>query len=160
MKKKALDECIRIKIQQILASENGIIQDISYEIFLKNLQLENKRRKNASESKQVIYGPKEMTELTYFNYVFSNMIIRLKNQLADKQFKVNEDRISAYYQTNKTNFLKNSENESEGYMPFESVKENIKFICIDEDYTSYIDSLIKISNVELNNKIYNSIQIQ
>lgn len=82
-RKKTMDECVRIKLQQILARQKGLIQDISYTAFLKDLDAENKRRKKAVENGKALYGPIRYTESEYFNYVFSNMIIKLKEKLAE-----------------------------------------------------------------------------
>ena len=41
---KTLKECVNVKAQQILAKQNGILNDISYAAFLSDLSKENRRR--------------------------------------------------------------------------------------------------------------------
>lgn len=99
LKQKSMEQCARVKIEQILAKQQGIIDDISYQGFLKNLEAENKRRKTAVENNQVIFGPVQYTEEVYFKYVLSNMVISLKDKL--QEIEVNDDEIQEYYEENK-----------------------------------------------------------
>jgi len=46
-RKKALDDIVEVKVQQILAKEKGIIESTDYREFLKELENENRQRKDA-----------------------------------------------------------------------------------------------------------------
>lgn len=81
VRKRTLDELTRIKIQQIMAKEKGIVGDISYDGFLRQMEEANRKRQQTA-GKGVIYGPVNYNEHTYFEYVFSNMVIRLKQKMA------------------------------------------------------------------------------
>jgi hypothetical protein len=106
LKEKSLNECINIKIQQMLAREKGLVQDISYSAFLKNLKQENEKRQLAVETKKVIYGPIEFTEQTYFNHIFSILIIKLKKVLAANEFEINEEKLRKFYEEHKDDLYK------------------------------------------------------
>lgn len=95
----AMDELISVKVQQLLAKENGIVQDITYKSFLNDLKRENANRKNALKSNQVIFGPYQYSEENYFDIRFSNMVADLKKKLLkEKSFDSSE--IEQYYQEN------------------------------------------------------------
>ncbi len=101
IKKKSLAEAIRIKIEQIIAKQNGVIDDISYGTFLERRVKENKRRKIAVAKKQVIYGPIQYTEQVYFSYIFSNMVIRSKEKLGLGQFNLDTEQLQKIYEAEK-----------------------------------------------------------
>lgn len=76
-----LNDEVRIKVQQLLMKQNGIISDISYEGFLKSLADENQRRQEAVKKGQIVYGPTQFGENEYFDYQFSNSVFKLKEKL-------------------------------------------------------------------------------
>lgn len=80
-REKTLADEVRIKIQQILMKENGIVSDISYEGFLKSLEEENQKRQEAAKKNQVIYGPEQYGPNEYFDYQLSNNVYKLKEKL-------------------------------------------------------------------------------
>ena len=100
-RKKALEAIARIKIEQSLAKEKGIVKDIAYSSLLKKLEEENKSRREAISKGQVIYGPMKYSEREYFNYVHSNRLIQLKKNLGDNEFKLSEEDRKKFYEANK-----------------------------------------------------------
>lgn len=97
----ALNECVKIKVEQQLGQEKGLIKDLGYTTFLKELEKENKRRKKAVENNEVIYGPIEYQKNVYFEYIRSNMELKLKEILEDKEIQVTEENIIEYYEKTK-----------------------------------------------------------
>jgi hypothetical protein len=108
-RKQALDQLVRIKIEQSLAKKNGIMKDIRYSAFLRSLTEENKQRKEKLINNQVIYGPEQYNELDYFRYVHSNMLVQLKQKLAQGELRVSNPEIDGYYNANHALFKKNNE---------------------------------------------------
>ncbi|MGO4347434.1 hypothetical protein AB4Z45_18265 [Paenibacillus sp. MCAF9] len=84
LKAAALDEAVQIKMQQIIAKNEGIVQRIDYIDFRENWVLENNRRKKAAEQKQLIYGPLQYEENAYYEYVFSNMVLQYKEKQRER----------------------------------------------------------------------------
>lgn len=109
LKRLTLEKQVKIKIQQILAKKYGIVKDVSYTGFLKSLNAENKRRKHAIKNKQVVFGPTEYGEEAFYNYVFSKMVIRLKQTLEEKSFDLAENRLKTYYESKKDSLFLASE---------------------------------------------------
>lgn len=61
----------RMELQ--LAQEAGVVTDISFEGFLKEMERENNRRSQAAANKEVVYGPLHLEAQAYFNYYMSNL---------------------------------------------------------------------------------------
>jgi PPIC-type PPIASE domain. len=122
LRKKALDECVKIKVQQILAQKKGIIKGISYSAFLKELDKENKRRAEAVKNNEVIYGPVKYAEDAYFEDVFAKMIITLKGELEGNEITFTDKDLQEYYETAKGKLFKNQD-----------------YIKIQKIYITYVD---------------------
>lgn len=103
---RALSECIKIKIQQVLAREYGLVDDITYKAFLKELSVENKRRKEAVNNHLAIYGPVQYDENGYFTQILSNLIIKTKDKLLEGEFKPTETQLKDYYEKVKDKLYK------------------------------------------------------
>ena len=97
-KKQAFDEIVRIKVQQILAKEKGIIKSADYKEFLNELKKENKTRKDASKGNKVIYGPDTYGEIGYFNYFYDNIVGELKKKLSQKELLIPEQELVESYE--------------------------------------------------------------
>lgn len=99
LKKQTIEECAKIKIQEILAKRYGVIQDISWDAFIKEFTLENLRRQNAVKKHRVIYGPLQYNTATYFSYRFDNLVRKLKEALLKKELHVSGEELRAYFET-------------------------------------------------------------
>lgn len=108
IRKRALDRCITIKLQQIAAVKAGIIEekDISYSGFLNLLKKENERRQLALKNGQVIYGPQSYGEEEYYQYTINNMVIGLKEELAKSELDLSPNEMNAYYYEHKNSLYK------------------------------------------------------
>jgi len=82
LKRAALEEVVRIKLQQLLARSHGLDVAITGAEFQRGFAAENKRRQSAADNGEVIYGPLQFTEAAYFEYTFANMTAKLKQRLA------------------------------------------------------------------------------
>lgn len=98
-REKTLADEVRIKLQQILMKENGIVSDISYEGFLKSLEEENLKRQEAVKKNQVIYGPEQYGPNEYFDYQLSNNVYKLKEKLFSGS--VTEEELRKQYDADK-----------------------------------------------------------
>lgn len=96
VKKKALDECVKIKVYQVLGKQLGLVQDISYSGYLKALKQENKRRMEVVRNNGVIYGPQQYTEEGYYSVLFTDLVHDIKD-LLNERLPVTEEEIEQYY---------------------------------------------------------------
>lgn len=68
---KKESKIIAAKVEQQLLKEYNIMTDISYSHFKSSLKEENKRRANALEKGEKIYGPKQYEAKVYYDYLYS-----------------------------------------------------------------------------------------
>lgn len=80
---KALDECVRAKIQLVLMREHGIYSDISYE----GLQKKAEDFNTSNAAAQNVVGIKSIQMSSFYTYYISNGVIELKNQLETGDLK-------------------------------------------------------------------------
>ena len=80
-RERTLEAVIHIKVEQILARDRGLIDDITYEYFLEALDKENSRRSNAFEQGQVVHGLLQLSEESFFNSRHNDMVSQLIGQL-------------------------------------------------------------------------------
>lgn len=100
-REKTLQDEVRIKVQQILMKENGIVDDIGYEGFLKSLKEENEKRQEAVKKGLVIYGPEQYGANEYFDYQLSNNVFKLKEKLFTVELAVSEEDMRNKYESDK-----------------------------------------------------------
>jgi hypothetical protein len=106
-KQKAMNYLLKIKTEQIIMKENGIIQDLSYDVINESLKKENEKRKKKIESKKPIYGPVQYNITEYYSYYQEgnrqNLVEKwsknFENTLSDDFFK-------EYYEKIKNQYLK------------------------------------------------------
>lgn len=103
--KMVLQELTRIKSEQILMKDYGVITDATYEIFLNELQKENDRRKIAVEKKEVIYGPVEYSDYQYYSHVYSTNVNELKRILGKERFIIQENELREAYEHMKEDYF-------------------------------------------------------
>lgn len=101
LRQNTIDELKRIKTEQILMKIHGIIDDISYSGFLKELNKENGRRKMAVMKNKPIYGPLQYDAKRFYVYLQSERIDKLKQMLSGKELLISEEEIRIYYCENK-----------------------------------------------------------
>ncbi len=92
------DEAARIKIKQIIAKADGLIQDISYATFLTDFETEKIARQDPNKK---VAGVRNITEVYYFREVFTKLEDRLKQAMMDDgTLKVPTDTSTNYYKDN------------------------------------------------------------
>ncbi|MBN1996716.1 hypothetical protein JW935_04130 [candidate division KSB1 bacterium] len=82
-----MQELAKIKIEQQLAREYGIVRNTNYRTFKKSWANENKRRIKAFDRGQIFYGPVQYSKDVYYRYIHSNLVIRLLDALQKDHFK-------------------------------------------------------------------------
>lgn len=93
------EDVIRHKGIQILASEAGLIKDISYEDFLKQYQEELEQRKKQKEAQEPVYGPVTLSLQQYDSYRQSQLEQALLDFLQQEKVAVSEKELKRYYTT-------------------------------------------------------------
>jgi len=104
LREVSLKDCVRTKVQMILARDKGLIEDVSYSGFLEQLDRENRRRRAAVHNHEVIYGPVQYDESTGFAHYFSLMLIKLKARLAEEDFAITDHDLREFYESTKEEY--------------------------------------------------------
>ncbi|PYI53495.1 peptidyl-prolyl cis-trans isomerase [Paenibacillus flagellatus] len=103
LRKRALERCVEIKVQQLLLRKNGMLDDIGYDSFKRTYEAEQARRKEAAKRGTVVYGPVGYDEDTYFDVFHNDLFHKLKNRIA----AVTEAELEgAYEKTKRTMFVR------------------------------------------------------
>lgn len=87
-KERAMEDLTRIKVEQSLFLEEGITGKVDYLTFLNLLDEENKRRENAIEQNQPIYGPQHFEVNQYYNHLHSLQVIELKKIISNGTIEI------------------------------------------------------------------------
>ncbi|MDF3058429.1 MAG: PpiC-type peptidyl-prolyl cis-trans isomerase [Rariglobus sp.] len=96
------EELVRIKVIQGLAIKNGLLEDGSYTAFLRSLNIENERRRNALVARQPIYGPQRHREAAYYYILLGDLDHKLQGLMArEPGHEIPEAAILAYYNAHK-----------------------------------------------------------
>jgi parvulin-like peptidyl-prolyl isomerase len=85
---------------------NGIVGDVSYDAFLKQLSDENRNRQEAEAKGKVVFGPKQFGEQDYFDYQMSNNVNKLKEKLFAEAGQVPDADLKARYESDKDKLYK------------------------------------------------------
>jgi len=67
------EHAARTKVEQMIACESGVLNDIGYDAFMRALETENERRAEASASKQIVYGPIRFEPNVFYGYYMSGI---------------------------------------------------------------------------------------
>jgi len=143
LKRLALEKAVRCKIQQILALEKGLVDQIDFDEIISKMAVENIRRKEKVENNEVVYGQIEFTERTFFAHEFDKMILKLKPELLKSELKPSEKDLES--------LIKNKDFSLEDNYGFYQMQ------YVEENYEQYIDSLVAMAEIEMNTKNWNAV---
>lgn len=93
LRQRTLDAIVRIKVQQLMARDAGLISDLSYDAFLRGLDEENRARRERIDRRQPVFGPRQHTEKSYFSHVFDRMVLDLRQALPDGYPELVDERV-------------------------------------------------------------------
>jgi hypothetical protein len=145
LRNKALKALTLIKIQEQMLQKHRLAPYKSYSEFLDHLQRTNALRKEKVANGQIIYGPVEFSEQAFFDYRFSNAIIRLKQQLvAEQLIPITKDRLQAQFSKMQQTVY------AEKKFTFNDCYPQVREAYIEACYAELIDSYTKKSVVKIN----------
>lgn len=110
LKEIARKECLRIKALFILANAKGVIDYVDYDDFIKHWHAENKKRKQAIEAGEVVYGLTEFSKEEYLSHVTSQIEAELVNgMMSDQEAEgyVTEEEVKQYLQEHSEEWVEN-----------------------------------------------------
>lgn len=123
------------------SAKRGLSEKLDFEKINENMQAENKARADALKEGSPVYGVSEYTIETYFDYLKSNLEIKLREQLAaEKLFNADELALKQFYGEIKDTdpLFKTKTGE---YKPYSEVHAKVKYLYEEKCYSDYIEKL-------------------
>ncbi|MGI2295344.1 hypothetical protein [Paenibacillus sp. GXUN7292] len=105
LKNKALNKLKEYKVEQIMMLEEGVVEDISHQHFLKALEEENLLRQQKLNSNEPIYGPRQYQTVEYFQYshtlnrqrLIDKLVLAARDEHTEEFFESYYEKIKARY---------------------------------------------------------------
>ncbi len=95
-------ELVRIKVHQAIARQRGLVEKTTYADFHREFMAENLRRQEAHAQGQVIYGPPQYREATYYYIRLGDLVYKVQKAIAEELGPgITEEAIEAFYEANK-----------------------------------------------------------
>ena len=151
LKEKAKQECLYDQMLLIIAQKKGIADSHSFEDIRKDMEEENQERKEKIESGRIIYGNKSYSVETYMSYYFSNLIHELMKEMEDQELKFTDEELMQYCLSHN----KDLENIEQGQTIRSVYGLEYKRFLLDQ----FIQQQVKESNLTVNRKVYDSLEI-
>jgi hypothetical protein len=104
LEQATVSRLVREKVEQALFLELGLVNDIRYSWFLKDLDQINREREQAVREGRVVYGPVRYPQLAYYSHWKTGLQIRAKEKLAQGRFGITEGTLKAFYEENRGRF--------------------------------------------------------
>lgn len=151
LKEKAKQECLYDQMLLIIAQKKGIADSHSFEDIRKDMEEENQERKEKIESGRIVYGNKSYSVETYMSYYFSNLIHELMKKMEDQELKFTDEELMQYCLSHN----KDVENIEQGQTIRSVYGLEYKRFLLDQ----FIQQQVKESNLTVNRKVYDSLEI-
>lgn len=168
LRQRTVERIAREKVQQLLFRELGLVEDIGYASFVKNLERLNRERESAARQGQVIYGPVRYTQLQYYAHWMAGLRLRATEQLAQGRWDVSDGQVRDFYERNKEQFrgaeaastpTRETDSEtnatptpraSQPILSFEETKPRARSLYLDHLYDQLVSDRVKQADVRLN----------
>lgn len=144
----AIDSLVRQKVQEKLLIDRNLWPYTNYDELIKDMNHQNSLRKQAVANKQVIYGPITFTEQTFFDYQFSNAIIRLHEMMRNKEIIITDQLLITHY-----NKLKSTIYKGDNSPAFGEVKTRVADHYLTSEYNNLISALVKKADIKMLKKL-------
>ncbi len=135
IKKQTNKKVIESKTIHALAKKYNVIEEFDFNEFKLQWKEYNRSRKETHDKGGVVYGSIYTNMSGYYNYLLSNLEIRVKEKLKKNKFTANEETLSEFYESIKKDKFSYSEKidiESFGFeysvLPYKQALQKIREI--------------------------------
>ena len=118
IKTKTLGQLIHIKTLQKLAIDEGVIPGFDYDDFLGWWKEDNRERKAKYEAGEIVFGPIQSSVEDYYDYLFSNLVIKLKDKLNQTGFEATDSELKSHYEMIKEKYFRYTPAVEIAYLEF------------------------------------------
>jgi hypothetical protein len=168
LRQRTVERIVHEKVQQLLFRELGLVGDIRYATFVKNLEKLNRERESAAQQGQVVYGPVRYTQLQYYVHWMAGLRLCATEQLAQSRWDVSDGQVRDFYERNKEQFRRaeiaatptretDSETNasptpgaSQPILSFEEARPRARSQYLDYLYNQLVSDRVKQADVRLN----------
>lgn len=151
LQEQAINKSSYEKVLQIKAKENKLIDKIDYKSIKKEMDTENKNRKDNKNDSKVVYGTTNFGFSEYYQYMNNNLTIQLRKKLIDdKVLKITDEEIKSAYENNTKMFqAENKKNGKLETVPFEEVKSSAMDLGLNEKFNQYMEQEVKEASIKI-----------
>jgi hypothetical protein len=154
LKQRAMQDIVRIRVQEILMKRYGLIRDAGYSYFETAFNAENSRRRHALANNQPVYGVLQYSESQYLDYVITNGANHLKDAMAGHELPLDTIHLKHYYDAAKaTRYTING-----SCLPYAQALPNVKIDYLTDAYKDYIDRQCKKARITIIGRPFDAIQ--
>ncbi|MBN1410161.1 MAG: hypothetical protein JW969_04900 [Spirochaetales bacterium] len=150
LREKALSDIVMVKLEQMEARKYGLINDIGYDAFLRELRAENGRRRKAKEAGEPFFGPEQYTESAYWDYRHSNMVLELRKKILENEANFSRENLMKFYDSEKAR-------EPLFKQPFSEVEKAVQSLLGDAFYRDYFMKKRQTANVRIERRLFDSV---
>ena len=95
------ERAVRGKVVWNWAEQEGLVDEFSYDIFLKELKEENQNRRERKEEGEPVYGPVEFTPMQYYKRLIGSCEQALKEK---ERNEILDSELISFYKKHKENY--------------------------------------------------------
>ncbi len=152
LKEKARQQCLYDQMLLIVAEKKGAADSSSFEDLQEKMENENQERKKKIEGGQVVYGNRSYSMETYMSYYFSNLTAELLKKMENQELKFTDEELREYCASRNRDIY----NMEQGQTIRSMYGMEYRTYLLEE----YIRQRVEESDVTVNQKAYNSVEIQ
>jgi len=118
LKTVTLEQVVHVRSVQRYAMDIKLIPEFDFNDVIKWWKEDNRSRIEKHKKGEVIFGPVETSLGEYVDYLFSNLVIRLKEHLNSHEFRASESKLESYYQKIKGKYFNYTPSIKVEYLEF------------------------------------------
>lgn len=154
LERRTLAALTRMKIEQQLMTDNGLLEDSSFAAFHNEWMQTNRQRQEAVDRGEVIYGPVTYTEAQYYYLRQDKKVLELQAKLGSGSLAPSMEEQMRYYTESQEPFLY----ENGQRKPFEKVANVICKRLTEQKYKAMVDEMVQKADVTHKRKTLDKIQ--
>lgn len=131
------DELVRIKVHQAAARQRNLVEKTAFADFQRDFAAENARRRDALARKEVIYGPPQYREASYYYIRLGDLAYKLRQAIAKElEPGITDAAVAEFYEKNK------------GGKPLGEVRLKIRELLAAKEAEGQLQALVAAARVE------------
>jgi hypothetical protein len=156
LKEAALADALQAKARQVLYKEYGLLDELSWPVFLAELARENERRGRAIARGSPVYGPATFSPRAYYRYRDAHLALRLSELLRTREAGPSETWERTFYATYRTSLF----TSRTGILPFDQVQGVIQARYFEDRVVALTRARLAAARVEVNGPVLAALLVE